>query len=195
MSLQRVRHNWAPHCSEDRFKKHLNCVLLVCKVEEAYKGKTHKIHKLSRIITRAGKKGRRSLDKGSVIVVVTRVRPWDLKAAGGSCQQMFWEQLVVSLSLTQFGKSRFSERQECAWNHIHNGHLASFLMPEPQWLHFYFLNAFFPFIVKAGVQCMFDGPENKLFSEHKAPVTSHVSQNDLFHLSMWKVLPPKSDVT
>ena len=62
-------------CSEDRFKKQLNCVLLVCKVEEAYKGKTHKIYKLSRIITRAGKKEGRSLGKGRGMVVVTRVRP------------------------------------------------------------------------------------------------------------------------
>ena len=112
---------------------------------------------------RAGKKEGRSLGKGSGMVVVTRVRPWDLKAAGGSCWQVFWERLMVSLSLTQFGKRRFSERQARAWNHIHNGHPASFSMPEPQWLHFYFLNVFFPFKVKAGAQCMFDGPQNKPF--------------------------------
>ena len=44
-------------------------------MEEAYKGKTHKIYKLSRIVTRAGKKEGRSLAKGSGMVVVTRVRP------------------------------------------------------------------------------------------------------------------------
>ena len=53
--------------------------------------------------------------------------------------------------------------QDPVSNHIHSGRWAPFWMPERLLLYFNFLKVLFSLMVKADVQWVFDGPQNKLF--------------------------------
>lgn len=97
--------------------------------------------------------------------MISKGRSWDQKVAAGSCWQiLFWEWLLVSLSLMQVRKFKFLVMQECIWNHIHKGHTQlHFECLNHSYPILTFLNAFFYLMVKADAQWLFSRPQTGCF--------------------------------
>ena len=92
-------------------------------------------------------------------------------------------ELVVSLSLIEFRKFKFSAIQKHVWKYIHNGHPAPYWMPEPVTL-IWFLNVLFSLMVKADVQHMFNRSWN--FQTKQLTKKAECQRIDVFKLSGWR---------